>query len=893
MTRQRTGARPALPVVGASGGRTVQPTIQGAPTVRPGLHNTVNSLPPESARQSQVRRNILARAVLLAIDKNIPIALISSPCTFAETVSTTSISTKFTDTISTQRGHLDTFAPATTAWPAPSWKSPSQGGPQSSIGLGSEKTVTSQHAPLRLPGLLEADSFPALPTMVAKLSPPRTPRDSPPLLPKLPSPEGSQSSQTTPRMWSQLHAQKTAEQAQQQQANTEATSATAATGALDLKQTESQTSNATMPTDHFEDDATTDEMATPSSTAPSSCRAPSPLTFENFPSRVYDAKDEYVQRGKLYTKTRQMMRSNNGRVSVVASRGYQREAHVPTQRTQPALLKRRYSVDVNTTDDYPRKSRRLSYKSIAKVSTSSNSASDQPASPTAPKHQANTDTFQSDDEHKYAFENEPPVKKVATLDCPNPLRYKELAHARARAPPHNDKIYLELGATTIRNDSWNYMAVTDNSCGSEVWMRGESLDMALEVLRLKQQCDVNAIDIANSDTSQVFYFANMCNDGATSTYDQYRARFQGKRWIFIPINDGIGGSINEDHSGSHWTLVAMDLMKQTAHYFDSLTRHRPNYEGMAKDIAQGVVNILGLNSWQWTFVVEHNCPNQWRNNLFKHDGGPCAPFVFRMTEMLVEHIRNHQDYGLEDQCSLELPAGFEDDFGNHFHSREIRYRMQRDILEFKVDAEARALIEQHDAAAMRDAEVTFVVEDGLPEQSHRQTVQPATHQRYFPRHRGRHRAQAPTPSPSPSPSGSSSPEPELVPAPKSEVAESESEAESAEEENTTDEVDEQALSDSDTDPVEEIVLEDEASEHEEYLGDYEGPVQEPDDDAESDELSDEDATETGDEFDESATDDDSLHPTPYAPPAPHGSDAEGEDASDDEDEDTHAVKGAT
>lgn len=50
----------------------------------------------------------------------------------------------------------------------------------------------------------------------------------------------------------------------------------------------------------------------------------------------------------IYQNTRCSMRLETKRMFVQCLRDYERHSYLPTRRTRPALLKRRYSVDVNT-----------------------------------------------------------------------------------------------------------------------------------------------------------------------------------------------------------------------------------------------------------------------------------------------------------------------------------------------------------------------------------------------------------------------------------------------------------------------------------------------------------------------------------------------------------------
>lgn len=91
-------------------------------------------------------------------------------------------------------------------------------------------------------------------------------------------------------------------------------------------------------------------------------------------------------------------------------------------------------------------------------------------------------------------------------------------------PPFDADVYLELGAVMIHNDSFHYIGDTNWGNDRDPWMRDESLDMALETLRLDLKCDDHAIAIANSTVAQICLFAAESEDSCPrSTLNMSRA----------------------------------------------------------------------------------------------------------------------------------------------------------------------------------------------------------------------------------------------------------------------------------------------------------------------------------------------------------------------------------
>ncbi|KAF1842857.1 uncharacterized protein K460DRAFT_432298 [Cucurbitaria berberidis CBS 394.84] len=273
-------------------------------------------------------------------------------------------------------------------------------------------------------------------------------------------------------------------------------------------------------------------------------------------------------------------------------------------------------------------------------------------------------------------------------------------------PPLNDKTYLELGDAKITNEAFWYIGFTDSSQGPEAWMRGESLDMALETLRRDQDCNAYKIDIANSNSAQVFHFVSKVEseDGSGKDYDAYRNRYQDKQWIFVVINDAFGDVENDGTSGTHWSLVALDRLHKTVHYFDSLFVRYEDDQQTAHMVGWGLLRILGEDLDCWTFQPELNSPHQKHNNLDKGDIGPCGPFVYNLTKLQIMRIKHCQDTGMGKHCTLELPAQYPVWFGTSFNSKLVRGQIQLQIMRWRrrVDAE-RLANEQSQPAVQGEA----------------------------------------------------------------------------------------------------------------------------------------------------------------------------------------------
>jgi hypothetical protein len=235
-------------------------------------------------------------------------------------------------------------------------------------------------------------------------------------------------------------------------------------------------------------------------------------------------------------------------------------------------------------------------------------------------------------------------------------------------------------------------------------MRGESFGMALEVLRRDMNCDVYDIGFADENAAQMMYAAMLSKDGHTCYYDTLRKQLDGKSWIFILMNDGIGGDV---HGGSHWSLIVMDRIHKLVHYYDSFKIKEPKQHVIAGDISCGLLAVLGEDASWWCFCVEWHSPNQFFHNQFIGDPGPCGPFVWKMSEKLVTRIKRHRDADNESGCSLALDEYFPALFMSSFNSLRVRIQMGRSIARWKAVTAAPIWMEVHDTAALHGQSVTL------------------------------------------------------------------------------------------------------------------------------------------------------------------------------------------
>ncbi|KAJ5058376.1 hypothetical protein J3E72DRAFT_376829 [Bipolaris maydis] len=385
------------------------------------------------------------------------------------------------------------------------------------------------------------------------------------------------------------------------------------------------------------------------------------------------AKYTRFERSKIFKNTRHTMHCKTFTMFMLGSRGFERAKLLPTRQTRPPLLKRRYTIDVNTTEDWG-----TCFATYWKE----------------------TEAMCPPLQYK-SLDLEPLPILSRWSFVPHPGRYSAFYTMFLLNPPFDSNVYLRLGDTTIQNDAFCHIMSTSWNHG-EPWMRDESLDMALEVLYRDYNCENLGIAIANSMVSQICLFAAESEDSNPQEYSQYRARFENKSWIFLVINDAIGGVENDCLQGNHWSLLAIDRIHYTVSYYDSLFLDVDQPRHLGFQIGRGMLKILGEDVKNWQYRIQQYTPHQNYHNQFRYDDGACGPFVYKMTEVLIRRVKVYQLRGEEDKCFLELCEDFPLNFKKQFHSFQVRREIQRRIARWKAIMDASHFAYNHDHEAIRD-----------------------------------------------------------------------------------------------------------------------------------------------------------------------------------------------
>lgn len=405
-------------------------------------------------------------------------------------------------------------------------------------------------------------------------------------------------------------------------------------------------------------------------------------------------KEAHDKRGKIFGNTRQMMALHSHTMHMIASRGFERAGPLPTAATQRPLLKRRYSVDVLTVRENPKRKRRMLSKEEDKVRLDSAKR----------KVFMNTDSQQTEDEQEQGVQEEmPKVQKEDSMPFPNPSRYHELGVGEAAMVPLNERTYLSLNDQAVTNLALYYMTKQRN-WGRENWMRDDSLSMALMILGQDKDCEASNIAIARTvETMAIYNVKKFGEDPQGSGMDWLRERFGNARWIFLPINDGLRIR-GRGFGGSHWSLALMDMRAGRIHHYNAMGSNLR----VAQAVSDILLDILNEDEDEFEHFLDENSPSQSRHNRAEDDGGAaCGPYVYKMTEYLIDQIRAAQEAGREETYSANLPKGFGRQFKRIFHSHRVRERMQASIIREKAKQLAEEIADAHDEAVFSQEDITL------------------------------------------------------------------------------------------------------------------------------------------------------------------------------------------
>ncbi|KAJ4304548.1 hypothetical protein N0V90_000074 [Kalmusia sp. IMI 367209] len=399
------------------------------------------------------------------------------------------------------------------------------------------------------------------------------------------------------------------------------------------------------------------------------------------------ATDAHDQRACIFKQTGSVLRYDTRTLGVLSSRGFDRELP-PTTATRPALRARRYSIDVT----HAYHERRWSYD--------------------GGNLEQHTPLLQSQIRLEQACvtvrETDEPLRRRPCLCLPDPLRHRDLHRWGNIVPPQDDDIYVDIGKASLTNDDFHSIVETTVP---ECWFRDNVLDIGLELTSLYYNGEANGIAIASSLTAQcVLSAADMTTDDDISGLREYRAMFEDKKFIFMPLNDGYGELSTTVTHGVHWALLLIDRPNSRAHYIDSLFKEHEGWQNLARTYAHAIGNLL---EEEYEFYIEWNAPNQWKHNKSVVDRGPCGPFVLKMVNVLTRHIRDVQHMEREADILFHLSPFVQEMFKNEFDSEQLRWHLIYTLGSVKASQIASRLRNEHDEAALGDLRAKGLID--LPE----------------------------------------------------------------------------------------------------------------------------------------------------------------------------------
>jgi hypothetical protein len=154
--------------------------------------------------------------------------------------------------------------------------------------------------------------------------------------------------------------------------------------------------------------------------------------------------------------------------------------------------------------------------------------------------------------------------------------------------------------------------------------------------------------------------------------DQDRNSIQGKRFLFIAVNDAkIQDYKLFRQEGKNWSLLVIDVLENIAHHYNSLPEHA-SQQAAAERTMSGISKVLGEDL---KFREESNTPHQEQDNLYQADSGACVAFVVFMVETLLRDHIFRPDNQLRSQIHLGLPDKFRLTFNSLEERRKITKMM--------------------------------------------------------------------------------------------------------------------------------------------------------------------------------------------------------------------------
>jgi hypothetical protein len=181
---------------------------------------------------------------------------------------------------------------------------------------------------------------------------------------------------------------------------------------------------------------------------------------------------------------------------------------------------------------------------------------------------------------------------------------------------------------------------------------------------------------------------------------------QGKRYVFIPINDGYKSLVEgriwiEDKEalsvGNHWSFIVVDTLMKTARYIDSLVPVCQGASGrdmientqinseVAGMVLYGFNTFMGYPKGAFTSSTLKWLPNGNLNNSGRFDAGSCGLYVYAIMKYFLSNCELLLK-GLKESFTRARRPAYVAEIG--FNSRHTRKEIQGMIWSFRQTKDA-------------------------------------------------------------------------------------------------------------------------------------------------------------------------------------------------------------
>ncbi|KAF2502566.1 hypothetical protein BU16DRAFT_554621 [Lophium mytilinum] len=198
--------------------------------------------------------------------------------------------------------------------------------------------------------------------------------------------------------------------------------------------------------------------------------------------------------------------------------------------------------------------------------------------------------------------------------------------------------FLELKHSVVYNEDIPIL----KGIREDGWISDNVIAVAFELLGIWTSCNEKGVYLMNPTDARALCQIGIKDDQLSSHEDlsgleKVRDSLMDKHWVFIPINDGYEQTFSDDEGfhGTHWCLLAIDLVLKKSYYIDSMAT--PLWKTAAY-VDAGLQRLLGIRE-KFTYLKVKNTPKQGQqNDSATVDPGACGPFFYAVAATLVWHI---------------------------------------------------------------------------------------------------------------------------------------------------------------------------------------------------------------------------------------------------------------